>query len=216
MPEQKARARILVWSDYVCPYCYLIERDLDRLRDKYAEKLIIDYRAFELRPEPEPTLEPRGEYLLTAWSRSVYPMAERYGMLIKLPSVQPRSSLAFQMTEYARDEDKRDETHRALFRAFFVDDRNIGELDVLLEIANELGLDTEELRGHLESGTYKAEVDRQRVEGLERQISGVPALFVEPVKQGAFAASGVMGANVGAVDRFLKSVATIKTSRTFG
>ena len=53
MSEPNARARILVWSDYVCPYCYLIERDLDRLREQYADKLIIDYRAFELRPDPK-------------------------------------------------------------------------------------------------------------------------------------------------------------------
>ncbi|MDH3511277.1 MAG: DsbA family protein [Gammaproteobacteria bacterium] len=205
MSEQTARARILVWSDYVCPYCYLLERDLDRLREQHAGELIIDYRAFELRPAPNPTLEPRGEYLLTAWSRSVYPMAERYGMPIKLPSVQPHSLLAFQMTEYARGHGRTLDTHMALFRAFFVDDRNIGELAVLLEIANELGLDAEELQQHLEAGTYKAEVDRQRAEGLARQISGVPSLFVEPVEAGAFAASGAIGADIVAVERFLRA-----------
>ena len=204
MPEQQARARILVWSDYVCPYCYLVERDLDRLREQYAEKLIIDYRAFELRPAPHPTLEPRGEYLLTAWSRSVYPMAERYGMPIKLPSVQPHSSLAFQMTEYARGQGMTLETHMALFRAFFVEDRNVGALSVLLEIANELGLDTEELQRHLQTGTYKHEVDRQRIEGIERQISGVPALFVEPVDEGAFPASAVIGVDIDGLERFLR------------
>jgi predicted DsbA family dithiol-disulfide isomerase len=203
MSEQTARARLLVWSDYVCPYCYLIERDLDRLREQYAEKLIIDYRAFELRPEPHPTLEPRGEYLLTAWRRSVLPMAERYGMPMQLPSVQPRSSLAFQMTEYARTEDKHHAIHIALFRAFFVDDRNIGEPSVLLKIADELGLDIEVLQQHLETQTYKIEVDRQRTEGLERQISGVPAIFVEPVEEGAFPVSGVSGVDSDRLERLL-------------
>ena len=205
MSEPNARARILVWSDYVCPYCYLIERDLDRLREQYADKLIIDYRAFELRPAPHATLEPRGDYLLTAWSRSVYPLAERYGMPINLPSVQPHSSLAFQMTEYARGQGRTLETHMALFRAFFVDDRDIGELSELLEIANELGLDTEELQRHLQTGTYKAEVDRQRVEGLERQISGVPAMFVEPVEEGAFPVSGVTGVDINGVEHLLRT-----------
>ena len=53
-------------------------------------KVIIEYYPFELRPEPVPTLEPLGEYLLTTWSRSVYPMGKHYGMFIRLPSVQPR------------------------------------------------------------------------------------------------------------------------------
>ena len=203
MSEQEARARILVFSDYVCPYCYLVERDLDRLRERYAEKLTIDYRAFELRPAPHPTLEPRGEYLLTAWRRSVLPMADRYGMPMQLPSVQPHSSLAFQMTEYARTQDKHLETHIALFRAFFVDDRNIGVLSVLTEIAGELGLDTEELQRHLQTGTYKDEVDRQRIEGIERQISGVPAIFVEPAEEGAFPASGLTGLDIVELERVL-------------
>jgi len=131
-------------------------------------------------------------------------MAEHYGMPIKLPSAQPRSSLAFQMTEYARRQGRTLETHIALFRAFFVDDRNIGELSVLLEIANELGLDAEELHRHLQTGTYKHEVDRQRIEGIERQISGVPALFVEPVEPGAFPASAAIGADIVAVERLLR------------
>lgn len=204
MSKQAACARLLIWSDYVCPYCYLVEHDLDRLRDQYGDRLIIDYRAFELRPEPAPTLDPRGEYLLTAWQRSVLPMAQHYDMPMQLPSVQPHSSMAFQMTEYARAQGKYRDAHVALFRAFFVEDRDIGELSVLLEIANELGLDAGEVQRHLETGTYKAEVDRQRIEGIERQISGVPAMFVEPVEKGAFPVSGVSGVDVDGVERLLK------------
>lgn len=203
MSEQPARAHIMVWSDYVCPYCYLLEHDLDRLREQYTNKLIIDYRAFELRPAPAPTLDPRGDYLLSAWRSSVLPMAERYGMPMQLPSVQPHSSLSFQMTEYAREQGMTLETHMALFRAFFVDDRDIGELSVLLEIASELGLDTEELQQHLQTGRYKDEVDRQRAEGLARQVSGVPALFVEPVEEGAFPVSGVTGVDIDGLERIL-------------
>lgn len=107
------------------------------------------------------------------------------------------------MTEYARTQDKHLETHIALFRAFFVDDRNIGELALLMEIAGELGLDTEELQRHLQAGTYKDEVDRQRIEGIERQISGVPAMFVEPAEEGAFPASGLTSVDIVELERVL-------------
>lgn len=205
--ESHALARILVWSDYVCPYCYFAERELDRIRAQHGQKVRIEYYAFELRPEPVPTLEPRGEYLLTAWSRSVYPMGQRYGMPIRLPSVQPRSTLAFQMCEYARSVANHHRTHVALFHAFFVDDRNIGELSVLLGIGKDLGLDVVELEHHLTTGTFKAEVDQQRQTGLARQVTGVPALFLEPVEPGAFPASGAVGGNTDWLQRRLAEIA---------
>ena len=207
MTDRQARARILVWSDYVCPYCYFLERELDRIRERHSENVIIEYYAFELRPEPVPTLEPQGKYLLTTWSRSVYPMGKDYGMPIRLPSVQPRSSLAFQMSEYARAVNSHDKVHLALFHAFFVEDRNIGDLSVLLEIGGNLGLDVAELAHHLRTGTYKAEIDQQRRKGLERQVTGVPALFLEPVDPGAFPAKGAVGGNTNWLERNLMQVA---------
>ena len=44
------------------------------------------WRAFELRPEPIPTLDPKGEYLRRAWRSSVYPLAEKLGMRMKTPA----------------------------------------------------------------------------------------------------------------------------------
>jgi len=54
----------------------------------------IIWRAYELRPDPVPTLPPDGEYLRRVWNASVYPMAESSGITMKLPPVQPRSRLA--------------------------------------------------------------------------------------------------------------------------
>ena len=96
------KVEITVWSDYVCPFCYLQEPVLDRIRDEYGEAVAVDWRAFELRPEPVPTLDPDGDYLHTVWNQSVYPMARQRGMTLKLPPVQPRSRRAFQLVEFER------------------------------------------------------------------------------------------------------------------
>ena len=59
---------------------------------------------FELRPYPRPTLPPEGRYLQTVWPQSVYPVAERFGIELRLPSVspQPDTALAWQGYQYAR------------------------------------------------------------------------------------------------------------------
>ena len=83
------RVRLDVWSDYVCPFCYLELPQLARLQEEFGDQLAIEWHAFELRPEPTPTLDPAGDYLRRTWDRAVYPMAAEYGMVLRLPPVQP-------------------------------------------------------------------------------------------------------------------------------
>src|SRR4028119_1671701 len=111
-------ARISVWSDYVCPFCYLELPVLDRLQAEHAEEVEIDCRACELRPEPAPTLDPKGDYLHRVWNQSVYPMAEQRGMVLRLPPVQPRSRKAFEAAEFAREVGRFDPMNRASLQAF--------------------------------------------------------------------------------------------------
>lgn len=115
---------------------------------------------FELRPAPAPTLKPEGEYLQTAWQRSVYPLANQLGITMKLPEVspQPCTNLAFQGLEYAKDHRTGDAYNDAVFRAFFQQSRDIGDIDVLTEIATDVGLDADEFRQALARQTHRDRV----------------------------------------------------------
>ncbi len=175
---KRVRALLDVWSDYVCPFCYLEEPVLQEARKEFGEQLVVRWRAFELRPEPEPTLPPRGEYLLDIWERAVYPMARDRGMKLTLPPVQPRSRLALEAAEFATAQGKFDELHRALFRAFFEEGRDIGDLEVLLSIGHSVGLEAEEMRDSLKTGKYRASVLEDEALAATFGLSGVPALLV--------------------------------------
>lgn len=181
--------QIAVWSDYVCPFCYLERPVLERIRNEFGNRVRIDWRSFELRPEPEPTLDPDAEYLHRVWNQSVYPMAQDRGLPMKLPPVQPRSRKAHEATEFAREAGLLDAMNGALFKAFFEEGRDLAETDTLLEIGESVGLDRAELREALASGRYAQSVlDNQ---DLARQIgiSGVPALVVSAGRQ-AYLVSG--------------------------
>jgi predicted DsbA family dithiol-disulfide isomerase len=174
------RVRITVWSDYVCPFCYLGEPVLERIRDELGSDVAVEWRAFELRPEPVPTLDPGGDYLHSIWNSSVYPMAQRRGMLLRLPPVQPRSRRALEAAELARERGRFEPMHHALFRAFFEDGRDLDDLEVLLEVGTSAGLDPEELRTALEQGLHTEPVLRDERLAQELGISGVPAMLVSP------------------------------------
>src|SRR5262245_24646113 len=114
---------ITVYFDYVCPYCLLAEDTISTAAA--AAGATVPWRPFELRPYPNPTLRPEDDYLPRVWHKSVYPMAERLGIAITLPTVspQPYSHLAFEGAWYARAHGRAEQYHDAVLRAFFQHDR---------------------------------------------------------------------------------------------
>jgi predicted DsbA family dithiol-disulfide isomerase len=181
--------RILVWSDYVCPFCYLERPVLERAQAELGHGFEIDWRSFELRPELEPTLDPDAEYLHRVWNQSVYPMAQERGMVLKLPPVQPRSRKAHEAAEFARQAGRLDAMNNALFKAFFEDGRDLADIEVLLDIGQSVELDAGELHEALTSGRYEQRVIEDQQLARQIGISGVPALIVTAGAQ-AYLVSG--------------------------
>lgn len=151
--------RIDVFVDYVCPFCFLVEPAIEELkRDRDVEVTI---RPFELRPDPVPTLRPEDEYLPRVWQQSVYPMSDRIGLPITLPSVspQPRTERAFMVLQLAQERGLAEAYTEAMFSAFFQQDRNIGLDEVIIDVATSVGLDRAEVEEALRSEERR---DRQR------------------------------------------------------
>lgn len=170
--------KALVYSDYVCPFCFLEIPALERLAQE--EGVELDYRAFELRPEPVPTLDPRGAYLTTTWQRSVYPMAEQLGVPIRLPPVQPRSRLAFEGAEFARDHGRLAPYTRAVHEAFFQQGRDIGQAQVLSDMAAAVGLDRTPFAAALADHRHLDRVLEQEAEAAEAGVTAVPTTIIGP------------------------------------
>jgi predicted DsbA family dithiol-disulfide isomerase len=136
---------------------------------------------FELHPAPTPTRKPEDNYLQTAWKERIYPMAEKLGVYMKLPTVSPYpyTNLAFQGLEFAKDQGKGDEYNDAVFRAFFQQSRNIGRVDVLSDITKEVGLDPEQFRDALERGAYRDRVQQLLQTAYERiRVTAVPTMII--------------------------------------
>ncbi|WP_017727923.1 DsbA family oxidoreductase [Halalkalibacterium ligniniphilum] len=147
--------KIRVYSDYVCPFCFLAEKPLEEaMKGKDIE---VEWMPYELRPYPNETLRPEGDYLQTTWAQSVYPMAAAMGVEIVLPNVspQPHTHLAFEGYQYAKEQGKGNEYNDRLLRAFFQEEKDIGDVEVLTALASELGLDENEYRQALETRKYK-------------------------------------------------------------
>lgn len=124
-----------------------------------------------------PTLDPRGEYLTRVWRDAVYPLAERLGVKMRLPPLQPRSRRAHEAAQWARAQNRFDDYNDAIFRAFFERGGDIGDVGVLARLASELGLDAAGLSGALERRDFEASVLRDESMAEELGVSGVPAFI---------------------------------------
>ena len=135
---------------------------------------------YELRPEPVPLPDTDPAALAAGrakWSQGVGPLAERFGVTMFFSVYKPRSRLAHEAAEFARDQGRFDAMRVALFKALFVEGQNIGERQVLEDLATRVGLDAAALGEALDAGRYT-----QRVESLEAfaqqiGVGAVPAMI---------------------------------------
>lgn len=172
---------VYVWSDYVCPYCFLAEEPLAKAIQESGVDVDVRWMPFELRPEPTPTLRPEDDYLQTGWANSVYPLAAQMGIEIKLPDVspQPYSRLAFEGHLFAEANGLSHEYTHRMFTAFFRESQDIGDINVLTSLAKEIGLDETAFHDALRDGTYAETHQALLQQAYEQvQVSAVPTFLV--------------------------------------
>ncbi|WP_207436199.1 DsbA family oxidoreductase [Sabulibacter ruber] len=174
-------AKIKVYSDYVCPYCFLAEEEVLKAERILGKEVEVEWMPFELRPAPTPTLRPEEDYLQTTWANSVYPMAEELGVQIQLPTVspQPYTHLAFEGYQFAKEQGKGHAYNHRMFTAFFQESQDIGDIEVLTKLAAEIGLDAEAFREALTSRRYKAAHEAAlRYATEEVRVTAVPTMVI--------------------------------------
>lgn len=142
--------------------------------------MVVEWAPFELRPDPHPTLRPEGDYLQRAWRQSVYPLARRMGVEIRLPPVspQPHTHLAWEGFQFARERGRGTEYNHRVLEAFFVEGRDVGRPDVLAGLAGEVGLDPAAFRAALDARQYRAAHESALRRAHALGITGVPAFEV--------------------------------------
>ncbi len=136
---------------------------------------------FELRPEPHPTLRPEGEYLQRSWQQSVYPIAKKMGVTIRLPPVspQPHTHLAFEGYQYAKEHGRGNEYNHRVLEGFFVEGQDIGQIDVLTRLAADVGLNAPEFETALRTRKYRQAHQRALQHAYEEAgVTGVPIFVI--------------------------------------
>ena len=116
--------------------------------------------------------------------RDLAPMRERMKALMAEAGLEYgerthtfNSRLAQELGKWADSKPAGEAIHDALYRAYFVDNKNIGDVDELVEIAKAVGLDGQEARRVIEEREYKEAVDEDWRRSREAGVTGVPTFY---------------------------------------
>jgi len=104
--------------------------------------------------------------------------AEEAGLPFRAGSMIYNSRLAQELAFWSESKNKGDEFHAAVFKAYFVDNRNIAEIPVLVELASSVNLPGNEAAEILTARTFKAAVDADWALSGDKSITAVPTLIL--------------------------------------
>ena len=175
-------ASVILFSDFICPYCYVGERAAAPALADLG--LGLEWRGYEIHPEtpaggiPAEALARRG--LGGRW-RQVEVFAEGAGVPIARPPLLPSSRLSLEGAEMARQAGRLDAYRERVFRGYFTEGLDIGDLSILCGLAAEAGLDRAEFEAALIERRFRESVDRHREEAEDLLVTAVPAFFLHGV-----------------------------------
>jgi predicted DsbA family dithiol-disulfide isomerase len=165
------------YFDVVCPYSYILAPEVERAEDEGS--LEIEWLPFELRPAPKALPDPRGEYIRDHWRNHVYGLAIDHEVEIHVPKYQPRSTLALALHSFAEEQGYGRAYRAATHHAFFIEGLNIGDENVLREVARDCGLDADAAAAAAWDPARVLRLGEVREEARNIGVHGVPTITTE-------------------------------------
>lgn len=195
--------KIEVWSDIVCPWCYIGKRRLEAAIAEFDEPVEVEWRSFELDPRAPDKLDGP---LVDALARKYrVPSAHAQQMMDRVVGVAAQEGLemnfdaartgntfdAHRLIHHARAHGLAGEMKERLMQAYFTDGVLISDADALIELAGEVGLDPSKTRAMLDSDAHADAVRAEESAAHSMGAHGVPFFRID----GKFGVSGAQEAS---------------------
>lgn len=178
--------QILFVSDYVCPYCLVAKEALKQALAETGTEAEITWQPYELTPEPRERVDTWHDEKRRANYQILVEPCARLGLDMKLPPhviPRPYTRLAFEGWFCACEKGRGEEYNDLVYRAYFVEEKDIGEPEVLTGLARRVGLDADDFAAALQSGSYSAaEKDAVAYARNVLKPQGVPAIYINGEK----------------------------------
>ena len=168
--------KVTVYYDYICPYCFLGTKRIERLAKEFDMDL--EWRGIEIHPEIPPQGVKRSKTLRFGQvAEDVKEMILEDNIEIKFPGIVTNTRLCLEASEFAKAKYSFSKFHNGVYEAYFQDGENIGKIDVILDIGEKTDLDVIELEECLKKRTMLKKIEENRREAERDQVMGVPTFI---------------------------------------
>lgn len=185
--------KVEIWSDIVCPWCYIGKRRFEAARARFAhgDDIHLTWHSFELDPNADAVatgdLAERlaAKYGMTverarAMQANMTQVAAEDGLNFRFDIARSGNTFdAHRLLHLAAEQGIQDAVKERFFKAYLIDGESIGDRDTLVRVAAEAGLDPEAARATLESDAYAREVRADERRAAALGISGVPFFVID-------------------------------------
>lgn len=199
-PPPTKRHQITIVSDVICPWCYIAKKHLAQafVMTSSADKFAVIWRPFELNPNMAKEGMDRRTYRsrkFGSWEQSqqldaqVARVAKSAGLAFRhdLMLRTPNTLNAHRLIWFAEQQGVQDAVVDAIFKAYFTQGRDVGDIAILIDIAADAGVDRATASVFLHSDACTAEVKKEESTAVENRIDGVPTFILggQPIFSGA-------------------------------
>lgn len=184
--------KIEIWSDYVCPFCYIGKRTLEQALEKtgFERQAEISFKAYQLNPDAsvdsavstyESLAEKMGQTVEQAkeMTKGVAQHARTVGLEYDFDRmVEANTMAAHRLVKWAEEKGKAPELTESLLHHYFIEAKNISNDEVLLAVIEHVGLDRAAAQEVLASDRFTAEVEADILEARQIGVQGVPFFVI--------------------------------------
>ncbi|KMQ61592.1 DSBA oxidoreductase [Chryseobacterium angstadtii] len=198
--------KIEIWSDIMCPFCYIGKHNFEQALEKlpFKNEVEVEWKSFQLDPSLDAVKTQNTiEYFKEKKGFPADQAAQMIGQVAQMgkgvgidfnfeKALIINTFTAHKLLHLAKKYSKSSEMEEALFKAHFIDGKNVGDIDELVTLAENSGIDKEEARQVLTSDGLNYEISQDIQEAKNNGISSVPFF----VLNGKYAVSGAQPAEV--------------------
>lgn len=184
--------KIEVWSDYVCPFCYIGKRTLEKalVQSGFESQAEVSFKAYQLNPDaPINSTTPTYESLAKKYGQTIEQAKEmtegvaQHARSVGLEynfdnMVEANTLAAHRLVKWAETHGKDAELTEQLMHHYFVEAKNVSNYEVLLTLAETIGLPRDEAEKVLESEQFMGQVQLDIAEAGQIGVQGVPFFVV--------------------------------------
>ena len=181
--------RVEIWADVQCVWCYIGDTRWIRALSRFDGEVEVVHRSFELQPSAPVDFDAR-EYLRSQRGMTPEDQQRVFGAITRVAAaeglsydparIKPTNShRALELLHYAESVGMRDAMSKRLYVAYFAEGRHVGQIDELVAMAGEVGLDPGRVREVLAGGEYVAAVDGDNARARAVGVRGVPFYVID-------------------------------------